>query len=80
MARLYPDPGACIVCGAAHCSCDGLTTPGPIAIAQMPARDELANQVSTPPPELPPEPVTFSTRTYSRALHGPKRPRRRETP
>jgi hypothetical protein len=36
------DPGACIVCGAAHCACGG----GPIAIVQLPARDGAAVELT----------------------------------
>jgi len=32
------DPGECLICGAAHCSCGG----GPIEVAQLPQRDAAA--------------------------------------
>jgi len=58
------DPGDCPICGAAHCSCGG----GPIAIAQLPARDAAMQIQSTETPaelEPPPgEPETFTTATY----------------
>lgn len=34
------DPGPCPICGAAHSACTAVS--GPIAVAQLPARDALA--------------------------------------
>ena len=69
---LFSDPGDCVICGAAHCSCDA----GPIAIPQLPARDAAhglmvdaprAPAVADPdaaPPALPAD--TFTSGTYRR--------------
>lgn len=62
------DPGPCPICGAGHTACTTDTGPA-IAIPQLPSRDE------TPPPV---EEVTFSTESYSRALHNPTALKRRK--
>jgi hypothetical protein len=38
------DPGACPICGAAHCAC-GPT--GPITVVQLPARDAALSVTTT---------------------------------
>jgi hypothetical protein len=75
------DPGPCPICGQAHSACT--SSPGPITLAQLPARDALqaTAQSQEPPAELAPIvtepiPVPFSTSDYKRSEHGPKRPRR----
>lgn len=67
----HQDPGPCPICGAAHTACTG-QGPAGIAIDQLPARTELARQTAPEPPPVAP-PVEFTTATYSRAKHGPKR-------
>jgi hypothetical protein len=75
--RFRPDPGACPICGAAHCSCDG----GPIVVEQLPATAALrasSTQSAEPPVELlqplavaEPEPAPFTTSSY----RGTQKPR-----
>ena len=51
MSLFRSDPGDCLLCGAAHCSCGG----GPIEIAQVPQRDAAAAR------ELPAVPLVAET-------------------
>ena len=65
------DPGACIVCGAAHCACGG----GPITIVQLPARDAAALEARRRGPTLPPgpfQPVSIDAQSprHDRRTHG----------
>jgi hypothetical protein len=61
------DPGDCLVCGAAHCSCGG----GPIEVVQLPWRDAAAALARQTPTPLVAEtvqetlgPGEFTTATY----------------
>jgi hypothetical protein len=61
------DPGDCLICGAAHCSCGG----GPIEVVQLPARDAASRPIVVPLPPLQATAVqaslpagTFTTATY----------------
>jgi hypothetical protein len=65
------DPGPCPICGAEHSACTSDT--GPIAVAQLPARDALAQSQGS----LASETVSlalgqFSTATY-RGTKGQKK-------
>jgi hypothetical protein len=66
------DPGECIVCGAAHCSCGGGVV---VEVVQLPARDAVASvDVAAAPPALGDgsDGRAFSTATY----RGSKKARR----
>lgn len=39
-----PDPGDCLICGAAHCACGG----GPILVQQLPASAAAAELARVP--------------------------------
>jgi hypothetical protein len=73
----WPDPGPCIVCGAPHTTCVAPGTPTAIVIPQLPCRDGLVGERVVPVPAaaaVPLEPPpSFTTATYRRAIHGPKR-------
>jgi len=62
------DPGPCPICGAAHTAC--MSGTGPIAIAQLPARDAQVQALASPAaPLLESERVPladgqFTTATY----------------
>lgn len=66
------DPGDCLICGAAHCSCGGSDT---IEVVQLPARD-AAVALALAPAALEQlgdgsDGRSFSTATY----RGTKKPR-----
>ena len=72
--RFRPDPGACLICGAPHCSCGG----GPILVEQLPATAAAVATTVVPLPPLvataiqatlPPE--SFTTATYRGKKRGP---------
>ena len=77
------DPGECLVCGAAHCSCG---PGGPIAVPQAPMRDAAAVAQAARAAAPSPAPATttalgdgsdgkpFSTKTYRGGLKK-RRPR-----
>jgi hypothetical protein len=59
------DPGDCLICGAAHCSCGD--DRGPIVVDQLPQRDaaaalETTAQAAAIQATLPPE--SFTTGSY----------------
>ena len=60
------DPGECLVCGAAHCSCGGTAS---IEVVQLPARDAAAALALASPAVAAPlgdgaDRRPFSTATY----------------
>ena len=76
------DPGPCRICDAPHCGC---TPGGADSVVILSQRDALqaTAQSDEPPVELvqpvavaEPEPVPFTTSSYTRKQHGLKRPRR----
>lgn len=76
------DPGLCPICDAPHCGC---TPGGADSVVVLGQRDAMmaTAQSNEPPVELvqpvaaaEPEPTPFTTSSYKRSEHGPKRPRR----
>jgi hypothetical protein len=70
------DPGLCPICDAPSCGC---TAGDSSSVVLLPQRDARIAETPAVPlvAELPaPEPEPFTTSTYDRTLHGPKRPRR----
>lgn len=78
MSWEFGDPGPCPVDDAPHTTC---TSPGYVGEGVIVAvrRPLVLDCVRTAPTPEPPPPVTFSTKTYRRAQHGPGR-RRKVTP
>lgn len=76
---MFPqDPGPCPICGAAHTACKPAGALGSTTIVLLPNRDAAAaaEAPAVEPVAVEPEPVPFTTSTYDRTIHGPKRPRR----
>jgi hypothetical protein len=76
------DPGLCPICDAPHCGC---TPGGADSIVIFSQRDAMAATAQSEEPAVElvqpvavaePEPAPFTTSSYKRAIHGPKRPRR----
>lgn len=62
------DPGPCLICGTAHCSCGSDTGS---TVQQLPARDAAAAAEAAPPPAQAPTPdpapaPIVTTGTYRR--------------
>lgn len=85
------DPGLCPICDAPHCGCTPAGGGGPDSVVILSQRDamEATAHPMEPAAELPHpqsdagepviddgDPEPFTTATYKRAVHGPKRPRR----
>ncbi len=76
------DPGLCPICDAPRCGC---TPGGPDSVIVLGQRDAMlaeAQTVESPAELVQPaiaevEPVSFTTSSYKRAIHGPKKPQGR---
>ena len=84
------DPGPCPICDTPHCACTPVGALDSVVIlgqrdamvAAQAVSIDTAPQTVEPPVELvqpfavaEPEPAPFTTSSYKRAVHGPKRPK-----